>query len=240
MKLNEIKNLNIMYQNLFPITIIDNFYPDPDAIRNYALEQDFSESSLQYPGKRTKPLDDINPELNDFFFKTVMKVFYPMELSFDCSFISSFQLIEARDSDQYSVRNKGWIHHDAVVIGGLVYLSKDPEPDTGTTLYRSKHGYHQHKDTWNLVKADDYLNRPGFNLEYTKKLMEESLDCVVETVKVENVYNRCVLFGGNVIHAAQTFGTRKGKDARLTQPFFCEVFNPYMDTFPMCRAYTAG
>ena len=240
MKLNEFENLNIMYQNLFPVTIIDNFHPDPDAIRNFALDQDFSETALQYPGRRTKELHEINSELNDFFFKTVMNVFYPMELSYTCSFFTSFQLIDARDSNQYSVRNRGWIHHDAVVLGGLVYLTKDPEPDTGTTIYRSKHGYHQHKDSWNQVKADDYLDRPGFNLEYTEKLMEESLDSVIETVKVENVYNRCVLFGGNAIHAAQTFGTRKGKDARLTQPFFCIELNPYMDTYPLCRAYTAG
>ena len=41
--------------------------------------------------------------------------------------------------DKYHVKNRGWIHKDiSRVIGGIVYLSKDPEEDTGTSLYKNK------------------------------------------------------------------------------------------------------
>lgn len=231
-----------MYQNLFPITIIDDFYPDPDAIRNFALSQDFEESTNGgWPGKRTKDIAELDKELNDFFFKTVLNVFYPMEFMYTHSYIeTSFQLIEARDSDQYNAKNRGWLHHDGVVFGGVVYLTKDPEPDTGTSIYKPKKGHHQHHQRWVNIKSEDYLNILKLSKEEYELAMEDQYSHFTESITVENVYNRCVLFGGNVIHGAKTFGTRKGKNARLTQPFFCHELVSPMDTYPLCRPYTAG
>jgi hypothetical protein len=37
------------------LLIVDNFYNDPDSIREYALAQDFSVRG-NYPGQRTKPV----------------------------------------------------------------------------------------------------------------------------------------------------------------------------------------
>lgn len=242
MKLQNNEDLNYMYQNLFPITIIDDFYPQPDIIRNFALSQNFESSENGgWPGKRTKDIDLLDLDLYNFFVKSIMNVFYPMEFEYGCNLETSFQLIECRDKDQYSSRNRGWIHHDAVVFGGVVYLTKDPEPDTGTSIYRPKYGHHQHKQEWVEAKGEDY-SREGKNItpERHKEIMNEQYDRFEESVAIENVYNRCVLFGGNVMHAAKTFGTRSGKDARLTQVFFCHNLNSSMDTYPLCRPYTAG
>lgn len=226
-----------MYQNLFPITIIDNFYPDPDTIRNLALSQDFEESEYgNWPGKRTKDIIDFDPDLHHFFLRSIMNVFYPTEFRYTSNFETSFQLIESRDSDQYSPKNKGWIHHDAIIFGGIVYLTKDPEPDTGTSIYLPKKGHHQHKNSWVQMKASEYKNNSP-NPEKYEKLINEQYELFNESVTVENVYNRCFLFGGNVLHAAKTFGTRTGKDARLTQVFFCHDLHSGMDTYPMCRYY---
>ena len=51
--------------------------------------------------------------------------------------------------------------------------------------------------------------------EYNK-LYDLQHEQYIETVKCENVYNRLIVFGSDVIHGAQTFGTKE----RLTLPFF--------------------
>ena len=45
--------------------------------------------------------------------------------------------------DKYDVRNKGWIHQDVDILGnddlaGLIYLTPDIDPDSGTILYNLK------------------------------------------------------------------------------------------------------
>ena len=232
-----------MYQNMFPVTIIDNFYPDPDVVRNFALEQDYTPSENGgWPGKRTKDISELDEELHDFFMKSIMNIFYPMEYRYEYHLENAFQLIESRNENQYSAKNKGWIHHDAMIFGGVVYLTKDPEPDTGTSIYRPKKCHHQHKQSWIRIKSEDYLGDCGLREEEYEKSQKEQYSNFDESITIQNVYNRCVLFGGNVLHAQKTFGTRKGNDARLTQSFFCHSldFSMYMDTYPLCRPYNAG
>jgi len=46
---------------------------------------------------------------------------------------------------------------------------------------------------------------------------DETNEQFVETIKVDNVYNRLLLFSGNTYHGMRTIGTEE----RLTLPFFC-------------------
>ena len=44
--------------------------------------------------------------------------------------------------DKYDNKNRGWIHQDIDTwFGGIVYLTKNPEPDTGTSVYKVKKGF---------------------------------------------------------------------------------------------------
>ena len=54
-------------------------------------------------------------------------------------------------------------------------------------------------------------------------------DRFVETIKIDNVYNRLVLFGGDVYHGVRTFGTEE----RLTISFFCKNASNYIN--PLVR-----
>lgn len=226
-----------MYQNLFPITIIDDFYPDPEEIRNFALQQEFELGDGGWPGKRTRELIELDRHLYDYFAKTLLNVFYPAEFECNINLETSFQLIEARNSNQYHSKNRGWLHHDSVIFGGVVYLTKNPEPNTGTSIYKPKKGYCKHEKLWIETKTSDYKNKLKISDEEYENIMNHQYSLFDETVTVENVYNRCVLFGGNVIHGAKTFGTRIGKDARLTQVFFCDHLSSWMDTYPLCRSH---
>ena len=48
----------------------------------------------------------------------------------------TFQYIEP-----YSFDNEGWIHQDKSQFGGIIYLTKEPEVGTGTSLYKPKRGW---------------------------------------------------------------------------------------------------
>ena len=53
-----------------------------------------------------------------------------------------FQKINLFHEDQYDPLNRGWVHQDIdTYFGGIVYLNKDPEPDTGTSIFKTTTGY---------------------------------------------------------------------------------------------------
>ena len=94
-------------------------------------------------------------------------------------------------------------------------MNKDTEPDTGTSVYKAKNGYSlQYKDELR-IKERHYLGE-GISDEDYEKGFDAAHDQYVETVKVENVYNRFVLFNSKTHHGVQTFGSK----SRLTMNFF--------------------
>ena len=114
----------------FPITCIDNFYKDPDKIREYALSLEYSPSNGQYPGKRTKSLNHLNPELFDEFSTKLIEVYYDLNICWaKWNLVTCFQLIEAQHEDSNSPKNLGWVHNDSgTLLNGIIYLT--PEIDS--------------------------------------------------------------------------------------------------------------
>ena len=48
---------------IFPILCQDDFFDNPDEIREYALSLDYkSDENGHWPGVRTRPLHEINPK----------------------------------------------------------------------------------------------------------------------------------------------------------------------------------
>ena len=61
-----------MRNNLFPITIIDDFYPDPDSIVDFAKSQKYAPSPTgAWPGIRSESIQEINPNMYEYFCKTL-------------------------------------------------------------------------------------------------------------------------------------------------------------------------
>lgn len=88
---------------------------------------------------------------------------------------------------------------------GVVYLSPDPQPWSGTSIWR-------HKDTNTCIASQGIRYYRG----------PETLDHFDLAFLVENRYNRLLLFRENILHRVETgFGT--GDDARLTQTFFFQT-----------------
>tara|TARA_B100000003_G_C10816544_1_gene325023 strand:- start:40 stop:711 length:672 start_codon:yes stop_codon:yes gene_type:complete len=205
-----------MRSTSFPVTIVDNFFDDPDAIVEESLQHQFYNADIgNWPGKRTKQLHVID---NRFFNYLGEKLFHlhfsksPEEWTLQ----AHFQKIQPFSEDQYNRKNRGWVHQDIDTwFGGIIYLTKNPEPDTGTSIYKTKKGWSlQYKEEIGM-KEKLYLNEP-IDEELYDEVYDRVHDQYVETVKVENVYNRLVMFDGLCHHGVQTFGTKE----RLTLNFF--------------------
>ena len=67
--------------NLYPVTIIENFYENPDAIRKFALAQKYTfchereDLEYFYPGGRTKDLFDLDKALHEKILKKLCLFF---------------------------------------------------------------------------------------------------------------------------------------------------------------------
>ena len=200
----------------YPITIVDDFFEDPDGIVEMAESMKYyTPNTGNWPGTRTKNLHIEDKRFFNYFGQKLHLLFYesvPEYWNLQCH----FQLIDPFCEDKYSKKNRGWIHKDIDTwFGGIVYLQKDPEPDTGTSAYRVKRGFsHQFADEIN-IKEMQYRSENVDDAEYDKAY-DAMRNQFEETVSIANVYNRFVLFNNVTHHGVQTFGTKP----RLTLNFF--------------------
>jgi hypothetical protein len=218
----------MQHMHLIPVTVLDNFFDDPDKVRRWALQQEyFPDPDGRWPGLRTKQIF----ELDESFFQSTCKKFFSQffdlrldqEIQWQVSM--SFQIVH----DGY---DSGWIHSDeeAAQITGIVYLSPNSNLNGGTSIYREKTNLIQNVHRNGKYKEDSYKN--NMTIEDAKKYKEEHNAQYEETIRVSNVYNRLVSFDSHLHHAAQDF-FGKGEDSRLTLVFF--VNRLFVNNTPVSR-----
>ena len=193
------------------IRIIDNFYDNPDEVRDFALNQEYSVYG-NYPGKRTVP--HATDEIKSKFEKILNTKIYNWNVrgSAENTYNGAFQVA--------SVDETTWIHHDATGCAAVIYLSPDAPVDGGTVILRHK-DYNWHKlpsiETFyqkgvDKSAFDDHVGRDGIDI--TKW---EEVDFL------GNVYNRCVIYEGLYFHRSLQYWGRESDDLskqRLFQVFF--------------------
>lgn len=190
---------------LFPVTIVDNFFKDPDYIVNYAKSLDYEFTGVS-PGARTKGLHEINYPFFNWTTVKALKLLYPdKNLKFNADV--KFQRIPV------NLEHDGWVHSDEpaeLVI--IVYLSKNNE--VGTSFYRRKD-----KLLGKMVDRQDkkygYFLNPHKNKKEIEKAKKQNNDGFEETINVKGVYNRCIMFDGSLLHAAHVFKGDPKEEDRL-------------------------
>ena len=144
-----------------------------------------------------------------------------------------FQKVKGFHEDQFHVKNRGWIHKDSGrAIGGIIYLDKDPEEETGTSMYKNKQLIFPHSHEEDSCKRRWYTGKDVSDEEY-HNLFYSNPTHFEETVKVKNVYNRLFMFNGNEYHGVQTYGSHDR--TRLTLAFFITYVNHNTYPFPTLR-----
>lgn len=175
------------------LLIIDDFYVNPDVVREYALNQSFDVTG-NYPGRRTKPYlpTDLKSAIQ-YWMDPVGKITNWHEQS---GYSGAFQIATAAD--------RTWIHADHFnKWAGVCYLTPDAPLSAGTAIYK-------HKATGQYQRSD----KDHEGQDYTKW---ELVD------RVGNKYNRLVMYRGDLFHASLDYFGENITDGRLFQTFFFDT-----------------
>lgn len=174
---------------------VDNFYSNPDQVRAFALSQPFDVRG-NYPGSRTKSFlnDDIKNAIQSIIYSGAGAITEWYEQD---GLTGSFQIAVAQD--------RTWIHSDHFNTWAAVcYLTPDAPLSSGTGLYR-----HRATGRTRPINTDDKTNYNCY--DYTKWDMVD---------RVGNVYNRLILYRGDLFHASLDYFGEGLEDGRLFQVFF--------------------
>jgi hypothetical protein len=201
----------------FPAICVDNFYSEPDRVRDWALSLDYEPApGGQWPGKRSEKLHIVDPNFFHNFCLKVFSLYFDLDkIDVDYVVHTQFQLIEPFDKNKDSLKNTGWIHYDHdSVFGGIIYLTPNIDPNCGTSIF------YQHSDTPGEVSknAKETFYKTGDATEY-EKILQTHNKSFNETITYNNVYNRMISFDGETAHKANSFYT---EIPRLTQVFFVD------------------
>jgi len=190
---------------MIPVTIVDDFFIDPDKIVGYAKTLQYSDKDSKYPGHRTECLSVLNPELYQEIISKVST----------CISESPVYTNRCNVHFQFSDSNykRGAIHQDQKLTC-IVYLSKekDQQKNSGTSFYKLSDdvfvpdltsGGDKHK----LIENKDYAGYENYCESVSKQF--------VKTIDVNNEYNRAVIFPGNCWHAANDFSLNENGEPRL-------------------------
>jgi hypothetical protein len=197
--------------------IINNFLPYPKQVRAWALQQEFLNAKqftekfgkhTDWPGSRTDHVYDLDNEYGDNVLTAVANLITRMTGKQGISIKSYFQLTYENDGDS-------WVHQDNDIdYAALLYLSPNADPTTGTTLYRCND-----VGKWTSYMSDQegYSKLKTINSQEDKELYEELFTPIDN---IGNVFNRLVIYKGDIYHkSSKYFGSTK-EDGRLTQVFF--------------------
>ncbi|WP_019880665.1 MULTISPECIES: DUF6445 family protein [unclassified Methylophilus] len=215
---------------LYPVTVISDFYENPDEIRKYALAQKYTychemkDIEYVFPGSRTKELRDLSQSLYEKVCKKLISVFHiPEHDVMRWQINTSFQIVEAGYVH-------GLIHQDQnTVFAGVLYLTPDAPLDSGTSLFRKNARYDEDL-YWTQIKENDERFKRKEPIDFSYHNMFD------EVVRVNNVYNSLILFEGYIHHCANQFFGETKQDSRLAQVFFITKIDANKESsFPLLR-----
>jgi hypothetical protein len=204
----------------FPTICVDNFYKNPDKVREFALSLDYNgadNADGTYPGKRTQNLHKIDKEFFDKFCNKLMTLYFDFQTPVSWEINTSFQLIHPMADSPNDKKNHGWIHTDnAVLFGGIIYLTPNINPNCGTSIYRELYPA-EDDEIVSLNNTKIKFYRDG-EVEEHDNALEINNSRFVETARFDNIYNRLVAFDNTTNHGANNFYS--DTEPRLTQVFF--------------------
>ena len=182
------------------VLVIDDFYEDPMAVREWVLQQDFPTKG-NYPGQRSVPfaLDALKEKIQNYVEPFAGKI---------TQWSNSENEFNANGTFQFTLESDvSWMHTDNDVTdwAGVLYLTPDAPLSGGTGLFRFQDG------TRFALESEDLTphNQNAGNYHAW-----EQVD------NIGNVFNRLILFNAQHWHRSlEYFGDSK-ENGRLFQTFF--------------------
>jgi hypothetical protein len=201
-----------------PLTILDNFFDNPDSIRKFSEELEFFTPDIQFfPGKRTNCLSEIHPPFFNYVNKKVFNLFFENVL--DIQYVSNlyFQKIE-------NYEGKGWIHQDPNLFTFMIYFHKpNPEINCGTSIWSLNsnliHTINNNEEISDSDKRRDHYKTgkvPKFHQEKHHKNFTQE-------ISIPDKYNRLIAFSAEQFHSSNNLNPLK--NPRLFLIGFVERIN---------------
>lgn len=190
------------------IIVVNDFYNDPDLVRNFAIKNIGFQSSDYHRGKRSKERYIIDGTMEKFESIIGRKI---INWNYDGYANGMFQYCTSTDPIVY--------HVDSQNYAAMVYLTPNAPLNSGTSFFKSKitgatafetidDRYDEYDKTFRGISKD---------LNFYDKTQFELIDTV------GNVYNRLVLFNAKAIHAAAEYFGDSIETARFFHLFFFDV-----------------
>lgn len=189
------------------VTVVDNFYNDPDFVRDYAINNLEYKPSGYHKGHRSSCflLNGTKEKLEEVMGRKITNWNHPNYAN------GVFQFCTAEDPIVY--------HSDTQTYAGAVYLTPNPPLRSGTSTYRSTvtgaTRFDSSEMSTDRFKATFSVNGGELNF-YDNSTLE-----VVDSIA--NVYNRLVLWDGRAIHAGNGYFGTDINDSRFFQLFFFDL-----------------
>jgi hypothetical protein len=216
-----------------PVAILDNFFEMPTLIRKMALSEEFTKwGGGSYPGTRSKFLHQIDPAFARYFNQKVFSLFYDFNIhQLNLKVEGMFQLI----SKEYE---EGWIHNDLTPladqasgvdwdVAGVVYLNPEAPLDGGTSIYspNDKAEYNRSQVETNGSWKRRFYSGELQASEITdyRKARDTYNNTFNETIKVNNVFNRLIIYDAAEYHRGNIFFGDTKETSRLTLVFFAKI-----------------
>ena len=215
---------------LYPVTVVENFYENPDAIRKFALAQKYQfcheipNIEYVFPGSRTKDLHALDAKLYAEVCKKLVSVFHIHEHDYmRWSISTSFQVV----TEEFG---QGVIHTDHnTIFAAVVYLTPNAPLNSGTSLFKRNATFDETKYQQALVDNDE-------RFKANQPISRDYHHMFDEVVRVNNVYNTLILYQGDTLHAANQFFGKTKQDGRLAQVFFVNKIDANKaSSFPLNR-----
>tara|TARA_R110000851_G_scaffold44036_1_gene108456 strand:+ start:681 stop:1340 length:660 start_codon:yes stop_codon:yes gene_type:complete len=183
------------------IWIVDNFYDNPNKVRNFALEQRYFDDD-GYKGIRTRKqylFEGIKEKFETIIGKKITTWDIP-----DNNMNGRFQSIWAGLPQV--------VHCDGQKWAGMIYLTPNAPFSSGTKIVANKKSKVFHGEQTNNI-MDMFPNQETF--------LDETLFEDVDVIG--NVYNRLAIFDGRSIHVAGDYFGWDVPSGRLWQMFFFDT-----------------
>ena len=180
--------------------IVDNFYADPMAVRNFAKNVEFFDGGIGrgFIGKRSSH-QYLFPGLKETFENIMGKRITKWE---EHGMNGRFQLNIAGEPIVY--------HCDDQDYAAMIYLTPDAPSSCGTSTFRHRKTKIFHKTDPNIRDAFTYKT-------FLDATPYEKVD------QFGNLFNRLVIFDAGCIHAANEYFGFDMEDARLWHMFFFDA-----------------
>ena len=202
------------------IWVVDDFYPNPDEIRNRALMLEYTRGRVKKP--KEKKVQLLHPghranQKRQFWWENRIYLrnrwkdilggqVHDME-SMKCNGSFNLGYAEKENTFNWIHSDGGWEDHERM-YACVIYLTPNPPPNTGTLLFEHNGSLFDE----NARSKDNTFRYPHFYGEYTPH-KDWTVHC-----KVENRYNRLVMYDARMLHAPENSGFGDTKEtARLTQ-----------------------